>query len=116
MRLADKLGGREEANKYMEEHIPDYTKYGIDDRDTLVAMAQLQQSGVAKDKVIGAAMISDRYIKGKDSNSLSKKSEKEFRDTIDRDGERRNLSGDQLKNFSDDIIGTVNQLDKIRYD
>lgn len=115
MRLEEKLGGKEEANKYMKEHIPDYTKYGIDDRDTLVAMAQLQQSGVDKDKVIGAAMISDRYIKGKDSNNLSGKAEKEFKETIERDGKRRNLEGDRLKEFTEDLMGTVNQLDDIRF-
>lgn len=116
MALEEKLGSKEAAKKCIEEDLPEYTRYGIDDKNTIVAMAKMQkENNIDRRKAISAALISDKYIKGKDSNSLSKKQSDEFEKTINRDGEKRNLKGAQLEKFSKDIIGTVNKLDSIRY-
>ena len=64
---------------------------------------------------ISAALISEKYLDNKDSNSLGKKQEKEFKDSITRDGENRHLSGENLDRFKDNIYEKVQKLDQIRF-
>ena len=115
MKLEEKLGSKEKAKKYIEEEIPEYIKYGISDKNTIIAMTQLQEKGMERNEAISAALISEKYLDNKDSNSLSQKSSKEFRDTINRDGEKRNLHGKDLEKFSNNVIESIGKLDKIRY-
>lgn len=112
--LEDKLG-KEEAKKYMSEAVPEYTRYGISDKKTIVAMAQMEKAGMDRKKAMSAALISDKYLKGKDSTSLGKKEEDEFKKTIKRDGEKRNLKGDSLDKFERAQLEAIHKLDEMRF-
>lgn len=112
--LEDKLG-KEEAKKYMSEAVPEYTRYGISDKKTIVAMAQMEKAGMDRKKAMSAALISDKYLKGKDSTSLGKKEEDEFKKTIKRDGEKRNLKGDSLDKFEKAQLEAIHKLDEMRF-
>ena len=112
--LEDKFG-KEEAKKYIDEAVPEYTRYGINDNKTIVAMAQMEKAGMDRKKAMSAALISDKYLKGKDSTSLGKKEEDEFKKTIKRDGEKRNLEGDSLDKFEKAQLEAIHKLDEIRF-
>lgn len=92
--------------------LPEITKYGDFDNKTLVAMAQMEADGVKRDEVIAAALMSQEYLDGKDSNKLGDKASTEFEKTLTRRGKERGLEGDS---FRDRAKSTINKLDEYRY-
>ncbi len=108
--------GKEIAKKYMKNFIPEVTKYGIDDNKTIAAMIEMQEKkGYTEKETIAAALISERDLDGRDYNTRSGKTKKEFSDTIRKRGEERSLKGDNLNNFVNKQIEAVKDLDNIRY-
>ena len=113
--LQEELGSKEEAKKYIDNAIPEYMARGINDSRTMIAMAKMEQNGKDRQRAIAAALISEKYNNSQDSNRMGKKKSEEFKNTIKNDGEKRNLKGQQLEDFTNNIVDSVQELDKIRY-
>ena len=114
-KLEDKLKSKDAADKYMKEALPEVTRYGDFDNKTIVAMAQMEAEGIKRNETIAAALISERDLKGKDSNNLGDKSATEFEKTMTRKGKERGLDGDNLDKFVKKSVGNINKLDRYRY-
>lgn len=114
-KLEDKLKSKDAANKYMKNDLPKVLRFGDFDNKTIVAMAQMESEGVSQNETIAAALISERDLSNKDSNSLGDKAATEFEKTIKRKGKERGLDGENLEKFVNKSIGNVKKLDEYRY-
>ena len=124
-KLEDKLGSKEKAKDYIQNELPTIMELGGDfDDNTIAAMAQMKEKdNIKTEEAVAAALMSDKYLDGKDSNNLGDKATTEFEKTLNRrgneQGKRNGLEGEKLNKFSERFSekskGTINKLDKYRY-
>ena len=124
-KLEDKLGSKEKAKDYIQNELPTIMELGGDfDDNTIAAMAQMKEKdNIKTEEAVAAALMSDKYLDGKDSNNLGDKATTEFEKTLNRrgneQGKRNGLEGEKLNKFSERFSekskSTINKLDKYRY-